>query len=200
MPTSVLFDVGNVIIPWSPRKLYTELFAEIDEMDLFLEQVCPMSWHEHHDRGVPMAVSVPERIRLFPNYAEPIRAWDERFMDMLGPAIPQTVRLMHALHAKHVPLYALTNMPADKADAVFARDPVFTFFRDIIISGIEGVIKPDPAIYQITLKRLGRPASDILFIDDSAANIAAARDMGFHTHHFTDPDALEPALIAHGLL
>jgi len=41
---------------------------------------------------------------------------------------------------------------------------------------------------------------DLLFVDDSAANIAAAEAMGFHTHHFTDPAALRPAIARHGLL
>ena len=42
--------------------------------------------------------------------------------------------------------------------------------------------------------------ADLLFIDDSAANIDAAMDMGFHTHHFTDPARLRAAVERHGLL
>jgi HAD superfamily hydrolase (TIGR01509 family) len=76
----------------------------------------------------------------------------------------------------------------------------FGLFRDAIVSGDEKVIKPARRIYEIVLERTGLAASDLLFIDDSAANIAAAAEMGFHTHHFTDPAALRAAVERHGLL
>ena len=50
------------------------------------------------------------------------------------------------------------------------------------------------------LRRIGLDADEILFIDDSAANIAAAKALGFRTHHFVDPAGLGPALEAMGLL
>ena len=61
-------------------------------------------------------------------------------------------------------------------------------------------MKPDPAIYALCCERFGLAPGDLLFIDDSLRNIAAAEALGFDTHHFTDPAALRPTLEARGLL
>jgi len=197
---TVLFDIGNVIIPWDPANLYDRLIPDPGRRHHFLTEVVPMSWHVRHDAGVSFADNRKALLLQWPQFEAEILAYDARFEDMLGEVIPQTVRNLDDLHAKGIPLYALTNMPAEKAAMVFGRSHVFGYFRDIIVSGVEKLVKPDPAIYELTLRRIGRPAQDILFIDDSAANIAAASALGFQTHHFTDPDALRPRLAAEGLL
>jgi 2-haloacid dehalogenase/putative hydrolase of the HAD superfamily len=61
-------------------------------------------------------------------------------------------------------------------------------------------MKPGPEIFQLVCERFGFAPAEALFIDDSATNIAAAKTLGFQTHHFTDPAALRPALEAAGLL
>lgn len=200
MIRAVLFDVGNVIIGWHPSNLFDRLIPDPVRRAYVMETVVPLTWHVHHDAGVTFADNRRDRLLAYPDYTAEIMAYDERFEDMLGNLIPQTIANIEDLHARGVALYALTNMPAEKAAMVFAKSPVFRYFRDIIVSGVEKVVKPDPAIYDITLKRLGMPAEEILFIDDSAANIAAASAKGFATHQFSDPDALRPALVAAGLL
>jgi len=62
------------------------------------------------------------------------------------------------------------------------------------------VIKPEARIYEIALARVGLEPADLLFVDDSLANVEAARALGFHAHHFTDPAALRPMIEKHGLL
>jgi HAD superfamily hydrolase (TIGR01509 family) len=91
-------------------------------------------------------------------------------------------------------------MPAEWAPMITAMSPAFVRFRDIVVSTHEGLIKPDPRLYRIALDRMGRRADEVLFIDDSPANIDAARDLGFDVHLFDDPAALRPALEARGLL
>jgi HAD superfamily hydrolase (TIGR01549 family) len=197
---AVLFDVGNVIIPWDPANLYNRLIEDAARRAKFLSEVVPMSWHVNHDAGVSFADNRRPLLEAWPDFAAEIMAYDDRFEEMLGALVTQTIRNLDDLHAGGVPLYALTNMPSEKAAMVFAKSHVFGYFRDIIVSGDEKLIKPDPAIFELTLRRIGHPASEVLFIDDSAANIAAAEAMGFQTHHFTDPDALRPRLEAEGLL
>ncbi len=200
MIRAALFDIGNVIITWHPSNLYDRLIADPVRRAFVMDTVVPMSWHAAHDAGVTFADNRKERLLTHPDYAVEIMAFDERFEDMLGNLIPQTVAVIEELYARDVALYALTNMPAEKAPMVFSKSPVFGYFRDIIVSGAERVIKPDPAIFDITLRRIGLPAEEIVFIDDSAANIDAARAKGFATHLFRDPDGLRPALIELGLL
>lgn len=200
MVKAVLFDVGNVIIPWDPANLYEILIPDPARRARFLSEVVPMDWHVNHDAGVTFAENRKSLLAKWPEFEAEILAYDARFEEMLGDLIPQTIQNLDDLNAKGVPLYALTNMPTEKADMVFGKSHVFTYFRDIIVSGVEKLIKPDPAIYDLTLRRMGYAADEVLFIDDNAANIEAAHKLGIHVHHFTDPDALRPRLIAEGLL
>lgn len=200
-PRAVLWDVGNVIVRWDPRALYAKIFKEPADLDRFLSHVCTLDWHVEHDRGVSFADNAAPLIARFPEYAAEIRAWDERFDEMLSGPLPETAAVIEALAARDTPQFALTNMPQSKWPGVQAISPKhFGLFRDAIVSGDEGVIKPDRRIYEIVLARTGLSAGDLLFIDDSAANIAAAEALGFHTHHFTDPARVRDAVKAHGLI
>jgi 2-haloacid dehalogenase/putative hydrolase of the HAD superfamily len=200
-PRAVLWDVGNVIVRWDPRALYAKIFKEPADLDRFLSHVCTLDWHIEHDRGVSFADNAERLIRRFPEHAAEIRAWDQRFDEMLSGPVPETAWAIEALAARDVPQFALTNMPQSKWPVVKALSPAhFGLFRDAVVSGDEGVIKPDRRIYEIVLERTGLSPVDLLFIDDSAANIAAAEALGFHTHHFTDPNLLRPVLKAHGLI
>jgi HAD superfamily hydrolase (TIGR01509 family) len=200
-PRAVLWDVGNVIVRWDPRALYAKIFKEPADIDRFLSHVCTLDWHVEHDKGVAFAENAASLIERFPEHEAEIRAWDERFHEMLSGPIPETVAVIEELAARDTPQFALTNMPQSKWPDVQAISPAhFGLFRDAIVSGDEKVIKPGRRIYEIVLERTGLQPSDLLFIDDSIANIEAAMDIGFHTHHFTDPARLRAAVERHGLL
>jgi len=199
-PEAVLFDVGNVIVRWDPRKLYSQVFADVDERDRFLAEVCTMDWHGEHDRGVTMSENARALIAAHPHHEQAILDWDRRWDEMFSGVIPETVAVIEDLHARGVPLYALTNMPTEKAEGVFAMSPAFQLFQDIVISAVERVIKPDPRAFAIACDRAGRRPERMVFVDDSAANIEAARDFGLDAILFDDPAALRPQLEARGLL
>jgi HAD superfamily hydrolase (TIGR01509 family) len=91
-------------------------------------------------------------------------------------------------------------MPAEWVAMITAMSRAFAYFRDIVVSAHEGLIKPDPRLYRIAMNRMGLQAAEVLFIDDSPANIDAARELGFDVHLFDNPAALRPALVARGLL
>lgn len=199
-PRALLWDVGNVIVGWSPRRLYEKLFEEPAACDRFLSSVCTLDWHIEHDRGVSFADNAAALIARHPEHEAHIRAWGDRFLEMVGPVIGETEAAMHALSARGVSQYGLTNMPSEAWPAVQTLSPAFALLADTIVSGDEGLVKPDPAIYAVVLARTGLEPADLLFVDDSAANIEAARAIGFHVHRFDDPGTLWPALIGHGLL
>ena len=196
----VVLDIGNVIVRWDPARLYKSYFSDPAECDRFLGEVCTMAWHTEHDRGVSMADNAIPLIAQYPHYREAIEAWNTRWDDMFDGCIDQTVAAIEALHQRGVPLFALTNMPSEKAAGVFAMSPAFDRFRDIIISGDEGLVKPDPEIFALTCRRCGMAPQQLLFVDDNLANIEAAKALGFVTHRFADPDALWPDLVANGLV
>ncbi len=199
-PRAVLWDVGNVIVGWSPRRLYEKLFEEPVACDRFLSSVCTPAWHVEHDRGVSFADNAAPLIARHPEHEPHIRAWGDRFIEMVGPVIGETESAMHALAAAGVPQYGLTNMPSEAWPGVQTLSPAFGHLADTIVSGDEKLVKPDPAIYRVVLARTGLDPQDILFFDDSAANIEAAAALGFHVHRFEDAKAVRPALISHGLL
>ncbi|WP_245228778.1 HAD-IA family hydrolase [Pontixanthobacter sp. CEM42] len=182
------------------RLLFAKLINDAEELDWFLANVVTEAWHMEHDSGRPIADMVGERIKQFPDYAELIEAYQHRFLETIPARVPGTVKLIERLHARGVPLFAITNFGTDFWAEYRPTEPVFDLFRDIVVSGHERLIKPDPEIFQLSEKRFNKPASSMIFIDDNAANITAANALGWHTHHFTDAAQLEADLIARGLL
>jgi HAD superfamily hydrolase (TIGR01509 family) len=199
-PKFVVWDVGNVIVRWDPRTLYSKIFPDPAECDRFLSDVCTMAWHGPTDCGVTFDDNCAALSARRPEHEAPIWAWKHRWSEMFSGAIPETETAIAALHARGVRQYALTNMSHETEDATFAMSPAFARLDGRIVSGREGVMKPDAAIFELTCERFGFAPGEALFVDDSATNIAAARALGFHTHHFTDPAALGPALEALRLL
>lgn len=197
---AVLFDIGNVMITWHPENLFRKVIADAERRQHFLTNVVPMSWHDKHDAGVTFAENRAQRLVDFPEFADEIHAFDNRFDEMLGDPIPETMAIIEELEAKGIPQYALTNMPQEKAEMVFSKIPAFRHMRDVIISGVEKIVKPNPRIYDIALKRLGLPAEAVFFTDDNRANIEAAKAMGFVTHLFDRPETLRPAMVDAGIL
>ena len=197
---AVIWDVGNVMVRWSPRTLYSQIFPDPAECDRFLNDVCTMAWHGATDRGVTFADNIAALTARHPGYADQIAAWQTRWWDMFSGPIPETEAAIEALHHQGVRQYVLSNMSHETFDGTFAMSPAFGRIADQVISGREGVMKPDPAIFRLACARFGGAPGDFLFVDDGLHNVEAARAAGFHVHHFTDPAALRPALEGFGLL
>ena len=196
-----LFDLGGVIVDWSPARLYSQIFADSAECERFLASVCTMDWHTRHDAGLSFAENAAPLIARYPQYESQIRAWSSRWMEMFDGCIEGTERLIEALAGKGRPLYALSNMPAEVWPAVRAAYPVMSRFREVIVSGEVRMVKPDPGIFHYALSRMGGPSPDqVLFVDDVARNIATADALGLRTHLFRSAAGLERALILEGLL
>ncbi|MGB3738557.1 MAG: HAD-IA family hydrolase [Pontixanthobacter sp.] len=198
--TVAVFDVGRVIIQWDLRRLFAKLIDDQGELDWFLANVVTEQWHYQHDAGVPLDEMVPQRKAQFPDHASLIDAYRERFLETVPGPIPGTADLIERLAARDVPLFAITNFGAEFWRMFRPTTPVLDRFADIVVSGDEKLAKPDPAIFHLAQRRFGHPVSQMLFIDDNAANIAAADALGWHTHLFRDAATLERDLMAHGLL
>jgi len=197
---NVVFDIGNVLVQWEPRALYRKIFASEAEVEWFIANVCNHDWNIEQDRGRSFAEAVIEATARFPEHAEAIAAYDLRWHEtILGP-IDGTVAILEDLAARHTPLYAITNWNQDKFRETQGRFGFLRRFRDIVVSGDERLIKPDPEIYRLLLARNGLAAEDCVFIDDSAKNVTGAEAVGMKAIHFTSPDALRAELTAMGLL
>jgi len=198
-PTRVVFDIGNVLIRWDPRHLYRTIFASEAEVEDFLVRVLPPDWNLEQDRGRAWAEAEAERIALFPEHADEIRAFRARWREMIPEAIEGTVSILAALKAAGTPLYAITNFAADTlAEAKTIHPFLADSFIDMVVSGEEKLLKPDPAIFRVLLERQNLAAQDCVFIDDSAPNVEAARLLGFHALLFTSPERFAAELRALG--
>ncbi|WP_340264571.1 HAD family hydrolase [Sphingobium mellinum] len=198
---AVIFDVGNVLYHWEPRLLYERLIQDDQALDAFLRDVITTEWHAQHDVGRPFAETSAELIARHPDHAPLIRLWGERFIDSVQPAVAGMPELVADLHQRGVPLYGLTNFSAEFWAPFHAREAeLFAPFRDILVSGVEGLVKPDPAIYRLALDRFGLAPHESFFIDDREENVAAAQALGIRSHQFRDAATLRGQLGAIGLL
>jgi len=197
-PRIVVFDIGNVLLEWDPRHLYRKIFDDEERMELFLSNVCTVDWNLEQDRGRSWAEAVAERIALHPEWQEEIAAYDTRWLEMVPGAIAGTVAILERLREAGVPTYAITNFSAEKFLVARERFPFLRGFEDVVVSGEVGLVKPDPEIFALFLKRNGLDSGDCLFVDDVAANIATAQAAGFVAHQFTTPEAFAGVLRAHG--
>ncbi|WP_417464642.1 HAD family hydrolase [Kordiimonas sp.] len=197
---SVLFDIGNVFVEWDPRFLYRELIHDTAELERFLSEVVTLEWHTEHDRGRPFAEGVRILSARFPEYEDLIQAFDERWGDTIGPLIGGTVSVLERLSEQGMPCFGLTNFSAEKWP-LFCRDYAFTdLFGGVVVSGAEGLVKPDPRIFQLAIDRFGLEPEHTVYIDDRFENVQAAEHIGMIGHHFTDADKLEADLRAKGFL
>lgn len=198
--TTVVFDVGRVLVQWDLRHLFATLIADKAELDWFLANVVTPEWHFQHDAGRALAEMLPELKSLHPAYAAHIDAYATRFNETIPGPVPGSFEIVEELAARGVPLYAITNFGAEFWAQFRPTQPIFDHFRDIIVSGEERLVKPDPAIYRLALARFGLAPGEALFIDDSLPNVIAARANGFIGHHFVDAPALRADLVRLDLL
>ena len=196
-----IFDLGGVLIEWDPRHLYRKLFAGDEAaMEDFLATVCTTEWNECQDAGRTFAEATQALLPRYADKRELIEAWGNRFGEMIPGAVEGTVGILGELKARGVPVYAITNWSAETFPPQRQRFPFLEIFDDIVVSGEERVIKPDPRIFRILLERHGFAPRDAVFIDDVPANAAAASALGIQGIHFQSPEQLRRELVACGLL
>jgi 2-haloacid dehalogenase len=183
---TVVFDVGNVLIRWDVHNLYRKMFPNDAAIKLFLDQTGLIARNHEFDRGELFADGLAELTQQFPHYAKPLAAFDERWHDCLDGAVNGNVALLRELRAAGVPVHAITNFNQYKFRFAQTLFPFLTEFEDIVVSGEERLLKPDPAIYRVLLDRQRLTAGQCVFIDDSAANIEMAHELGFKTVHFAE--------------
>jgi len=197
---AVVFDVGKVLVQWDMRCLLRKVIPDPVRMEWVFENVVSEDWHFRHDAGEDLAALVTERKAEFPEHAAAIDAYATRFNETIPGLVPGTPELVERLAGQAVALYAITNFAAAFWEAYRPTEPLFRHFRDVVVSGVEKIAKPDPAIYRLAERRFGHPAGAMLFIDDNLANVAAARELGWQAHRFVDAPTLEAELIGRCLL
>jgi 2-haloacid dehalogenase len=197
---AVVFDIGKVLIRWEPALAYVDIIPDPAERARFLADVVTFEWHSEHDAGRSTAELVAERSALFPEHAEKIARWFSHFNLTVPGPVEGMAEIVQILAGSGVPLYAITNFGAETWAGFRPTFPLAARFRDIVVSGVEKLAKPDPAIYALSAAGFGHVPARMLFIEDSLPTVIAARDCGWQAHHFTDAPTLRAELIARALL
>jgi 2-haloacid dehalogenase len=198
--TTVIFDVGKVLFQWDLRNLFAKLIDNPDELEWFVTNVVTTQWHFQHDAGRPLAEMTAELIAEFPQHAALIDAYATRFNETIPGPVPGSIEIVTELASRGIPLFAITNFGHEFWHAFRPTQPIFDLFTDIIVSGTEKMMKPDPAIYRLALQRFGLRPNEAIFIDDNLDNVIAARANGFVAHHFIDACNLRGELAKYRLI
>jgi len=196
----VVFDIGNVLVRWNPRNLFRKAIADEARMERFLAAALTMDFIALTDIAADFSTAVKERARAFPEFARELHLFDERWIETIGDPIDANVALMRRLRSAGRPVYGLSNFASVKF--ALARQ-MFGFLNEFdvcVISGQVGVVKPDPRIFAILFERVGRPAGELVFVDDSPANVRAAEALGMAAIHYEPGVDLERELAARGAL
>jgi len=196
---AVVFDLGGVLIDWNPRHLYRRLFADPGEMEDFLARVCTDDWHRDHDLGADVRQSCERLASQHVQYRDMIMAWADRGEEMAAGQFDDTVDVLRTLKSAGLRCYALSNMEPEAFAIRSARFPFMKWFDGQVISGFEGVAKPDSRIFEVLLARYDLDPEAAVFVDDSKLNVEAARDLGFNVVHYTSAQQLNAELRVLGL-
>jgi 2-haloacid dehalogenase len=201
MINTIIFDLGAVLIDWNPHYMYRTLFTDEQEMKDFLATVCTPDWNEEQDAGRSLQEGTDLLLAQYPQHEAHIRAFYDRWEEMLGEPFHDTVELFRRLKTSgKYKIYALTNWSAETFPVAQARYDFLSWFDGIVVSGAEKMRKPAPEFYQLLLDRYQVDPRAALFIDDNYRNILAAEKAGINSIHFTSAEQLEKELDALNLL
>lgn len=199
--TAVVFDLGGVLVDWNPRYLFRKLTSDAAAIEYFLSNVCTQHWNEGRDAGQTFVEGIAELTALHPQHESWIRAYFERWPEMLAGDFPGTVDILKEIRREQRQrLFALSNWSAETFPYALERFPFLQLFEKILVSGHEKLIKPDPRFFALLADRHQVDFKRAVFIDDVEKNVRAARDLGFHAIRFTDPVSLRQNLLDLGVL
>ena len=198
-PQAVIFDIGNVLIEWQPERYYDRVYGEEMRRRLF-STVDLHGMNDEIDRGGDFREIIYATADRFPDFADHIRDWHDRWIELATPTIPKSLSLMRALRSKGIPVYCLSNFGVDSFAFAETQYPFLSEFDRRYISGHMQVTKPDPRIYEMVEADCGFAPATLLFTDDRPENIEAAQARGWQTHLFDGPEGWARRLVNEGLL
>lgn len=198
-PQAVIFDIGNVLTRWQPEAFYDRVIGEDRRRALFAA-VDLHGMNDLIDAGALFRETIYDWADQYPAWRPEIRLWYDRWIELASPQIDGSIRLQRALRAKGVPVFALTNFGRHTFEDALPKMDFLQDFDRLYVSGVMGVIKPDPRIYQMVEEDCGVAPDRLLFTDDRADNITAAARRGWRTHQFESWQGWATRLVAEGLL
>jgi putative hydrolase of the HAD superfamily len=183
MPDAYLFDIGNVIITLdvtiAARKIASRASVAPEEL---LAMVSPLAIDLELGKITPDAFIAAASERI--GYTGDPEYFRSSFADIFELNLPM-VSFIESLKAQGKPLYLLSNTNGIHVSFFEATYSVFGLFDGRIYSHEVGLMKPDPAIFEVVKSSLPLDPARTIYIDDMPANCEAARVAGFHAVPYT---------------
>ncbi len=193
---NIIFDFGNVLVRWDPRKIFLPYLDNNEkEYEYFWEHICDEDFRNRIDAGERQEAVVKEYQGRFPKYADCIAMYWTRWEETLPGEVPGMRELLEELKAdpgNH--LYGLTNWSMETYPIARKRFEILQLIDDYVVSGEEHIIKPDHRLFEILLTRYGLTAQECIFVDDKAVNVRSACEMGFKGIVFRSAEELREEL------
>jgi 2-haloacid dehalogenase len=198
MIDTVVFDLGGVLIDWDPRYVLTDDgVASADELVLALDID---GVQRALDLGTPFAQVHAMWRETHADQVELVDRYFNGWHGTIGGPFDDVVSILRELRDRPVRLYALSNFSGELFRQARPQFEFLTWFDGLVISGDEGVVKPDPRIYRLLLERYGLEAASTVFIDDRPENVEAARAAGLVGIDFVSAPQLRRDLVDLGVL
>lgn len=196
--TTVVLDLGNVLIGWDPRRVWSRILSDA-EIDTFLAESGFELMNRTLDGGRTYADARAELETRAPHQVATLDAYWNDFPSALTGPIPGTEELVSELAGRGLRLLGLTNWSAETVHHAPVAAPAVAMLEDLLVSGRESLLKPDEAIYRLLIERYDLVPEATVFVDDSQANVDGARSVGLHACLFTGVDQLRADLRALGV-
>jgi 2-haloacid dehalogenase len=196
---AVVLDFGGVLFKSSLTAMYAKRFAaqgrKPEDVQYFLSHIFTPAARGEANLGTMKAVTANLSAQ-YPDWADEIKALDpdRNFLDRIQGTVEGMPELVEFLYNQGVLIFGLTNWAADTFPVVSAAYPFLNFFNETVVSGEEGIKKPNPEIFIRAEKRYGVPGSNLFFFDDKQANIEAAWDAGWNALRFEGVHVIKAAL------
>lgn len=194
MTKNIIFDFGNVLVQWHPEVVYGEFFGDEAKAWWFLRHVADMDFRQRIDAGESFDGCIREKQAQYPEYEQAIELYRSKWREMLTDEVPGMREVIVELRGKNYELYGLTNWSMETFPEAREHFGILQMIDRYVVSGAEGLVKPDPRLFQVLLDRYGLRAEECIFIDDNPDNVAAARNMGMRGIVFTNAESLRKEL------
>ncbi|MBR4773073.1 MAG: HAD family phosphatase [Bacteroidales bacterium] len=191
---NVIFDFGNVLVQWCPDRVYGEYFGDEARAWWFFRHVIDLDWRQRIDAGESQDKCIAELQAKHPEYAEAIALYRDRWREMLVGEVPGMRELIEELKIQRYEIYGLTNWSMETFPEAREHFGILQMIDRYVVSGAEGLVKPDPRLFQVLLDRYGLKAEECIFIDDNPDNVDAARQMGMEGIVFQGAEDLKEKL------
>jgi 2-haloacid dehalogenase len=195
----VVWDLGNVLIPWDRRQAMARIVADPVESERLAAEVFTLEVNHHLDAGRPLAEVRAVVESRHPGLGWVVDGYVEHFRASLGEVMEATVAIVEDLVDAGVRCVGLSNWSRITFEGIPEAYPALGLLEGVVISGDEGVCKPAAEIYRRCEQRFGFAPGDAVFVDDSAANVDAAAALGWRAIHFVGAAEARCDLAAAGL-